>query len=204
MSLRIAAIMFANTLLAVVAGLLVYHYVIDRGGREQMLARMQEDSEATKRELDRLATEQARIRDTLTKSPDAAAGADEKSLLIRTDFAAAAGSMKTAIAEFYMTNLRLPASNDDVGLPGPDQYRGKSLKSAAVSADGSIEFSFDAGSGVEGGRIRLIPDLSRANAMGIQWRCESVDYPLIKRALPACDYAPGGAAQAVKIAETGK
>ncbi len=204
--MRNAIVMFANTLLAVVAALLLYHYFVDRAGREQLLARMHEDNEATKRELDRVVKEQAGIRDALTKSPDMASAADEKSLLIRADFSAASGSMKTAIAEYYMNSAKLPASNADAGLPSADQYRGKSLRSATVTADGNIEFAFDASSGVDGGRIRLVPDLSRTDAMGVQWRCESADYPLIKRALPACEYKPGGVAgsQAVTAPEPGK
>jgi len=206
MSTRNAALMFANTLLAVVAALLAYHYLVDREGREQMLARMHEDNEATKRELERVAKEEAGIRDALTKSPDLAGAADEKSQLIRGDFAAAAGSMKTAIAEYYMTNGKMPASNADMGLPAADQYRGKSLKSATVTADGGIEFTFDAASGVDGGHVRLIPDISRAGAMGVQWRCETPDYPLIKRALSVCEYKPVEAAgtQAIKAPESGK
>jgi hypothetical protein len=206
MPLRNAVVMFVNTLLAVTAALLLYHYVIDRDGREQIITRMQEDNAATKRELDQVAKEQAGIRAALTKSPDAASAADEKSLLIRADLATAAGSIKTAIAEYYMTNARMPASNSDIGLPAPDQYRGKSLKSATVVADGSIEFCFDASSGLDGGRIRLIPDISRANAMGIQWRCESSDYPLIKRALPVCEYkaADASGSHAITAPETGK
>jgi pilin len=205
MSMRNAIVMFANTLLAVVAALLLYHHFVDRAGREQLLARMHEDNEATKRELDRVVKEQAGIRDALTKSPDMASAADEKSLLIRSDFSAASGSMKTAIAEYYMNSAKLPASNAAAGLPAADQYRGKSLKSATVTADGSIEFVFDADSGVDGGRIRLIPDISRAEAMGVQWRCESADYPLLKRALPACEYRPAGQiSQAVTAPESGK
>ncbi len=202
MSMRNVVAIFA----AVVAALLAYHYFVDRREHERMFARMHEDSEATRRELDRVAKEQAGIRNALTKSPEIADAADEKSALIRADFATATGSIKTAIAEYYMTNAKMPASNGDVGLPAPDQYRGKSLKSATVLADGVVEFAFDASSGVAGGRIQLIPDLSHASAMGVQWRCETADYPLIKRALSACEYKAAGStgAQAITAPESDK
>ncbi len=199
---RSAIMTFANTLLAVVAALIVYHLVIERDGREKMLARMDADSAATRHELERVEKEQAGIRETLTRSPVAATGADEKALLMRADFSAAAGSMKTAIAEYYATNAKLPSSNAEIGLPAPAEYRGKSLKSATVSAGGAIEFVFDAASGVDGGRIHLIPDLARVNAMGMQWRCETADFALIKRALADCEYVPAG--QALTAPEAGR
>ena len=197
--MRNAAVMFANTLLAIVAALLIYHYAIDREGREQMVAKMHEDSEATNRELERIAKAQSGIRDVLAKLPDAAGAGNETSADMRGDFVAAAGSVKTAIAEYYQTNGKLPASNHEVQLPEPDQYRGKSMRSATVTPEGSVDFVFDATSGVDGGRIRLTPDLAHANAMGLQWRCVSADFPQIARVLPVCEYKPAAASTATAV-----
>lgn len=190
MSLRSTIMMFATTLLAVVAALVGYHYVFERGSREQILARMQEDREATRLALDRVTNEQADLRASLVKATRSGGAMDERSQAIRGDFAAATGSMKTAIAEYYQTMGRLPASNVEIGLPAPGEYRGKSLKSATV-ANGVVELEFNADSGIDGGRIRLVPDLSRADAMGLQWRCESADFAQINDVLPACAYVPG-------------
>ncbi len=130
------------------------------------------------------------MRKTLGESQDSLAAANDKaSLLIREDMQAV-GSLRVAIAEYYMTTGKMPAQQSDAGLPPPEQYRGKTLKSATVLADGSIELAFDAASGVDGGRIRFVVDSSRAEAMGLQWRCTTADYPLIKRASPACEYEP--------------
>jgi hypothetical protein len=200
MSVRTAVLMFANGVLAVVAALLVYHDVIDRDGRAQMAARMHDDNEATNRALERIASEQSGIRAALSKLPASAGAEDAGGTAVRGDFVSAAGSIKTAIAEFYLTNGRLPASNRELQLPEPPEYRGKSLKSATVTADGGVELVFDATSGMDGGRIRLVPDLAHANAMGLQWRCESPDFAQIKRIVPACEYTPGVASTTAAIA----
>jgi len=112
----------------------------------------------------------------------------DRNALIREDFMQATSGMKVAIAEYYANMGKLPTRNSDTGLPAPMDYRGQSLRSATVGLNGVIELEFDARSGKDGGRIRLIPDTSHANAMGLSWRCETPDYPLIKRALPTCDY----------------
>jgi hypothetical protein len=113
---------------------------------------------------------------------------DEAGWLIRADFVAATGRMQVAAAEYYNVYGKLPAHNKDAGLPEPEQYRGKTLRSASFGPNGVIELVFDAKSGRDGGRIRLVPDVSHAPAMGMQWRCESPDYPQVKRVLPTCDY----------------
>lgn len=135
-----------------------------------------------------LRQEQAQMRRTLSESQESLAAANDKaSLSIREDLQAVA-AIRTAIAEYYATTGKMPSQHADAGLPSPGQYRGKTLKSATVLADGSIELVFDAASGVDGGRIRFVVDTSRADAMGLQWRCTTTDYPLIKRASPACEY----------------
>jgi Pilin (bacterial filament) len=115
---------------------------------------------------------------------------DEAAWLMRADLVVASGRMEVAVAEYYNIYGKLPASNSDAGLPKPEDYQGKTLRSASVGPKGVIEFAFDAKSGKDGGRVRLIPDTSHAAAMSIQWRCETSDYPQIKHVLPICDYVP--------------
>ena len=119
---------------------------------------------------------------------------DRASSLIREDFAKASGSVKVAVAEYYVSLGKMPQSNAEAGLPAPNEYRGQTLKSVSVAADG-IDFVFDANSGHDDGRIRLVADLSHANAMGVQWRCETSDYPQIARVLSACTYTNATIAQ---------
>jgi hypothetical protein len=192
--MRNAVQMFASSLLAVLVAMFVYWLVVYRPQQQALLA----EQVQTQEKLQTLASEQSQIRKTLTQA-QAEAALDPALMLIRDDFVASA-SMRVAIAEFYMSTQKMPATNAEAGLPAPDDYRGKTLKFASVGADGTIEFVFDVNSGVDGGRIRLIPDLSHANAMGISWRCATADYALIKRALPTCEYEPPAGEPAVHVA----
>lgn len=116
--------------------------------------------------------------------------ADERAVAaIRNDISAASMA-RVAITEYYMTNGRMPASNAEAGLPAPDTYKGQALRSMTVAEDGSMVLEFDAGSGVEGGRIEWRPDLAGIESMGIQWHCSTRDYAQIARALPGCEYVP--------------
>jgi len=146
--------------------------------------------------LDALRQEQTKMRKTLDDSQASlAAASDKASLLMREDLIAVA-AMRPAIAEYFMASGKMPVSQTDAGLPAPDSYRGKSLKSATVLPDGSIELAFDANSGVDGGRIRFVADTSHVDAMGLQWRCVTSDYPLIKRVTPTCEYVAPSATPA--------
>jgi hypothetical protein len=124
------------------------------------------------------------------KTPlDRTAAFDRQRALMAEDFAKAAGSMKVAIAEYYMSMGKMPGNNAQAGVPAPGEYRGRTLQSATIRDGGTIELVFDANSGKAGGRIRLIPDVAHTDAMGVQWRCESPDYPLVRRIIPTCDYS---------------
>ncbi len=156
--------------------------------RDEAVARLRREVEASREQIAKVAEDTASIRDTLERAPppDAALGKGDVAML--GDLAAAAG-MRVAIVEAYQTMGELPADNAAAGLPAPERYRGGSLTSATVR-NGTIELVFDASSGKDGGRISLVPDLSRVDAMGVQWRCETRDYPDIARTMPSCTYAP--------------
>ena len=139
--------------------------------------------------------QQVQIRQTLAEMQNDL-GEDAVSLMIREDLRVADG-IRNSISETYAAMGKMPTTNAEAGTYAPDQYRGKTLKSATVRADGSIELIFDAKSGVDGGRIQMLPDLTHAQAMGVQWRCQTPDYPLIKRALPACEYVAPSAPPAI-------
>lgn len=170
--------------LAALVGLLLYQ----TAQQHRMLAEVRAQGDAARAQLERVAKEQEQIRRTLGEAQATLAGsADKTSLLMREDLMLVAG-MRTAIAEAYMNMGRMPANATEAGLSAPGQYRGKTLESATLRGDGRIELVFDAQSGVDGGRVWFVPDTTRANATGIQWRCETSDYALIARAAPTCEY----------------
>jgi hypothetical protein len=171
----------ATSVFAVAAALLLYQNAEQSRLQERLLA-----------DVHTLAAQQEQIRRTLSEARETASALDRTSLLIRDDFHVSDG-MRNAIAEYYMAMGKMPATAAEAGMQPAGEYRGKTLKSAALIADGVIELTFDVNSGVDGGRIRLLPDLSHAQAMGLQWHCQTADYPLIKRAVPTCEYEPAAA-----------
>ncbi|MEO7916883.1 MAG: pilin [Dokdonella sp.] len=121
---------------------------------------------------------------------DQKVAAEQRSIeLLRADIGAMT-SAKVAVSESFMTTGRMPASNAEAGLPAVDSYRGRSLRSASVIVDGRIRLTFDGESGHDGGVIDLVPEVGQLDSMGVQWRCETADYPQIVRAVPTCDYVP--------------
>ncbi len=110
---------------------------------------------------------------------------------IRNDVVAIT-SARVAIAETYMSTGRMPASNAEAGLPEPETYKGQSLQSMTVDDGGRILLRFDGASGVDGGTIEWLPDPGGMESMGLQWHCQTHDYPMITRALASCDYVPAG------------
>ncbi|WP_440223438.1 pilin [Dokdonella sp. MW10] len=154
--------------------------------RDEADARLRREVEASREQIAKVAEETAGIRDTLERTPPPAVVTDKGQVAMLGDLTAVSG-MRVAIVEAYQTMGALPADNAAAGLPPPERYRGASLVSATVR-DGAIELVFDASSGKQGGRIRLVPDVSRIDAMGVQWRCETQDYPDIARTMPSCTY----------------
>jgi pilin len=131
------------------------------------------------------------VADRPTPLEHATVEADRAAVLMREDFALAASSMKVAVSDSWPSGGAMPASNAEAGIPEPPAYRGRTLRSATIGTGGAITFEFDARSGRDGGRVRLVPDLAAAQPMGVQWRCDTADFPLIGRAQPACTYVPG-------------
>jgi hypothetical protein len=106
--------------------------------------------------------------------------------LMREDYERAQG-MRISVAEYYVSQGKMPSGNEQAGLYAPEEYRGQTLRSATVSPDGNIDLEFDEDSGHDGGHLLLVVDLSHP-AMGPQWRCETSDYPDIESAIPTCRY----------------
>lgn len=104
---------------------------------------------------------------------------------IRSD-AMVMSTARLAVTETYFSRGRMPSNNVEAGLPVPETFKGRSLKSLQVQDGGRIVLTFDAASGVDGGTISLEPDLAGLESMGIQWRCQASDYPQIARVLPGC------------------
>ena len=103
-----------------------------------------------------------------------------------TDGLRAADGAKTAFAEYYSNTGKLPTGNADVGLPEPDAFRGKAVRSIAVSEQG-ITVTYDASSGLAVGSV-LFEAQADAGSGSVTWRCSSSSYREIKMLVPMCEY----------------
>lgn len=169
-----ATITFFATLLAVLVAILAYHFYRNWDDQRTQQSR---------------ATVVAQV-DAQGRTLDSTVAAEQRATeLIRADVVAMA-SARVAVAESFMTTGKMPTSNAEAGLPAAESYRGRSLRAAQVIPDGRIRLLFDGESGHEGGIIELVPDVGHLDSMGVQWRCETHDYPQIIRAVPSCDYLP--------------
>lgn len=187
-------ITFAAVALAL-GGYAVYEQAQMREQAETLRTQTRKDSEILRQQADALSKQAAALK-TQVDDEHQQAAADRERLLRATYLseglvAAAAG--KTAIAEYYLTRGELPTSNRDVGMPEPDQFKGKSLRRLQVSARGVITLSYDGHSGVDGGTIQMIPEVGNA-AMGVKWRCVTASYPDIPALVPQCEYQPATSA----------
>lgn len=99
----------------------------------------------------------------------------------------AGANAKTAIVEYYQSNGEWPDSNEDLGLPAPGEFTGRALRSMAISDGGIITLTYNEKTGVNGGKIQLIPDASQLET-GVKWRCESSSYSNITVSIPQCIY----------------
>ena len=99
----------------------------------------------------------------------------------------AASTAKVAITEYYYSNGEPPASNHDVGLAEAEQYKGDSLRNMTISRGGVITLTYDEKTGVDNGKIQLIPDINSAQAQ-LNWRCVSPSFANIAIMLPNCRY----------------
>ncbi len=93
-----------------------------------------------------------------------------------------AAQIKAHVVEFYLAEGVWPISNAALGLPAPDQYRGRSLRSMQVQDGGEIRLAY-----AENGEVRLQPKADVAGSR-ITWQCLSSSYPDIATLIPQCRY----------------
>jgi type IV pilus assembly protein PilA len=84
-----------------------------------------------------------------------------------SEAAVLADGSKTAVAEFFNTNSRWPASNPSAGLSQSSSIIGKYVSSVAVGTNGVITATVAAASGTSGTLV-LTP---RANGGSVSWTC---------------------------------
>jgi hypothetical protein len=107
--------------------------------------------------------------------------------VIHDDATRAMSAVSIAIHEYYSNTAAWPPSNELAGLPPPEAFRGKSLTRLDVSGP-ILTLTFDAKSGVDGGRVVYTGQATPQLVMGIQWTCVSPSFPDIATTIPDCTY----------------
>jgi hypothetical protein len=129
-----------------------------------------------------------KFRSSRTTGDFGVGASQERKKMLQSDFQRAADGAKTAAAEYYANRGDWPSKNEDAGLPAPDAYRGESLQKLELSGP-TITLTFDARSGVDGGKIILTGEATPNFAMGINWTCTSPNIADIATVFPICKYA---------------
>jgi type IV pilus assembly protein PilA len=94
---------------------------------------------------------------------------------------------KTKVIEYYLEEGEWPANNAALNLAPPEEIIGNSLQSVEIMANGVVRLSYDEKSGVEDGRILLIPHGGERH-LAIRWECWTDSYPDINSWAPQCEY----------------
>lgn len=85
--------------------------------------------------------------------------------------------VEDAVKSYRLTHDGFPASNAEAGLPSPPQFASNSVKTIAIAADGIIDISLTAASGVDDGVIRFRPEFAPQSGGGdVHWTCASDSY----------------------------
>lgn len=96
----------------------------------------------------------------------------------------AAGSVKTAVAEYFITYGKWPTSNREAGISDPGSYKADNLSAITVLPDGRIRMTF-----VDNGKQQQVWLHGLVNkAMQVLWKCTTPDIADIAKLIPACAY----------------
>lgn len=98
-----------------------------------------------------------------------------------------ASAAKTRIVEYYASEGVWPSSNQQLDLAPANEIIGNSLQSLEIHSKGVIELTYDAKSGVDGGRILLLPKGDERH-LAIRWECWTDSYADVNSWAPQCVY----------------
>jgi len=102
----------------------------------------------------------------------------------------ATARVRAAVEDYHLRHNALPADSADLGLD-PQSWATPDIKRVSVGANGRIEITLAATSGVEDGVIRLTPTASASTDENkIDWSCTSPSYSTIADATSGfCEYS---------------
>lgn len=90
---------------------------------------------------------------------------------------ASIASTKQAVAQYRLNHDGFPASNAEAGVRPASAFASDTVKSVSIGAEGVIDTTLTALSGVDDGVIRFRPTLAPESDQGqVQWVCTSASY----------------------------
>lgn len=168
------------------AGAWLYHQ------QSAELRRRNAELEETKQALDQ-STQQAReqtqaLNDAVKNSEQYQQEQKARSRRIRllSNGLNAASSVKVAMAEAYMTNMKWPKSNNEAGVPEPGSFKAEGIANISVQPNTKIRLNLI---NPEGKAEQLWLTGSVNDAMMVSWKCTTDDIPDIAQLIPSCSYS---------------
>ena len=99
-----------------------------------------------------------------------------------TDGLSLANDAQSKILKYYFDHNEFPSTNAEAGIPRPESFQIKALKSITVKKGGQLWLHFNDKSGVDNGTVVLIPVMDINS--GKLWDCKTNSFPEIKK---CCD-----------------
>jgi ankyrin repeat protein len=102
--------------------------------------------------------------------------------------------VKVQVAEFYYMNGDFPVSNDELGLPSPTSFAGRSVKSIEVSLGGKITIAYNNALKKDSSIVLTPSTTGGYSAGGLNWACmsETIEQSYFNNMSVPCHYVPPG------------
>lgn len=100
---------------------------------------------------------------------------------------AQATRFKFMISQHYMITGEFAGSNEAMGLPEPESFANRAIKSISVQPSGSIKIIYTEASGMVNGSVLFVPEINRSTSE-LKWKCVSYSYRGIHNVNPDCKY----------------
>jgi Pilin (bacterial filament) len=96
----------------------------------------------------------------------------------------AASPFKPAVAEFFLSEGKWPGANQDIGMPPPESFKAKGVRSVRILPGGKIQIAVD-----DMGKKADVYLTASVNGAGqVTWTCMTTAIPDIARLVSTCVY----------------
>ena len=105
-----------------------------------------------------------------------------------------ATAVKVQVAEYYYSHGDFPVSNDELGLPPPESFAGRSVKSIEVSLGGKITIAYNNALKKDSSIVLTPSTAGGYSGAGLRWNCatETIEQSYFDSMHAPCTYLPPG------------